>query len=333
MRNLPSYDQFRLTEAASWRGNFREMRFGPGSGNATLDAKAKRLYLRSQFSVDSEKVIVSKFDVSTTEEAEKIITDLQKQSRRTDRGLLDIAMESGRWEKSTGKEMWAVTESSSPAGGPGDSWENDLQREFYDDVLNAYYEGSLAKMKTAMAAFNKKHGTKLRTPTEKEMEELEAFDAPLSGVKTPKDLERVWHKLMGHNESLDEAVNTKEYSAYCTGLAVGDRFQMAGKTDELRGNKVYTVKSVNHYGPAMAVTTTGGEYVYLVHSAYLMKVLPRVNESVSEGKVDYSETYFKMDKFMGDDQEEMRDFPIYCQRFFLDDPELGTAAELHLPLK
>lgn len=31
--------------------------------------------------------------------------------------------------------------------------------------------------------------------------------------------------------------------------------------------------------------------------------------------------------------EEMRDFPIYCQRFFLDDPALGTAAELHLPLK
>ncbi|CAN5239593.1 AraC family transcriptional regulator [soil metagenome] len=31
--------------------------------------------------------------------------------------------------------------------------------------------------------------------------------------------------------------------------------------------------------------------------------------------------------------EEMRDFPIYCQRFFLDDPELGTAAELFLPLK
>ncbi len=31
--------------------------------------------------------------------------------------------------------------------------------------------------------------------------------------------------------------------------------------------------------------------------------------------------------------EEMRDFPIYCQRFFLDDPEMGTAAELHLPLK
>ncbi|MCJ9430606.1 AraC family transcriptional regulator [Kordiimonas marina] len=31
--------------------------------------------------------------------------------------------------------------------------------------------------------------------------------------------------------------------------------------------------------------------------------------------------------------EEMRDFPIYCRRFFLDEPELGTAAELHLPLK
>jgi AraC family transcriptional regulator len=31
--------------------------------------------------------------------------------------------------------------------------------------------------------------------------------------------------------------------------------------------------------------------------------------------------------------EEMRDFPIYCQRFFLDGPEQGTAAELHLPLK
>ena len=30
--------------------------------------------------------------------------------------------------------------------------------------------------------------------------------------------------------------------------------------------------------------------------------------------------------------EEMRDFPIYCQRFFLDDPEQGTAAELFLPL-
>ncbi len=31
--------------------------------------------------------------------------------------------------------------------------------------------------------------------------------------------------------------------------------------------------------------------------------------------------------------EEMRDFPIYCQRFVLDEPELGTAAELFLPLK
>lgn len=31
--------------------------------------------------------------------------------------------------------------------------------------------------------------------------------------------------------------------------------------------------------------------------------------------------------------EEMRDFPIYCQRFFLDDPADGTAAELFLPLK
>ncbi|WP_010188734.1 AraC family transcriptional regulator [Sphingomonas sp. PAMC 26605] len=31
--------------------------------------------------------------------------------------------------------------------------------------------------------------------------------------------------------------------------------------------------------------------------------------------------------------EEMRDFPIYCQRFFLAEPEQGTVAELHLPLK
>ncbi|RZJ04923.1 MAG: helix-turn-helix domain-containing protein [Brevundimonas sp.] len=31
--------------------------------------------------------------------------------------------------------------------------------------------------------------------------------------------------------------------------------------------------------------------------------------------------------------EEMRDFPIYCQRFFLDEPEQGAAAELFLPLK
>ncbi|WP_396593612.1 GyrI-like domain-containing protein [Brevundimonas sp. R86498] len=31
--------------------------------------------------------------------------------------------------------------------------------------------------------------------------------------------------------------------------------------------------------------------------------------------------------------EEMRDFPVYCQRFFLDTPALGTAAELFLPLR
>lgn len=31
--------------------------------------------------------------------------------------------------------------------------------------------------------------------------------------------------------------------------------------------------------------------------------------------------------------EEMRDFPIYCQRFFLDAPAQGTAAELFLPLR
>lgn len=31
--------------------------------------------------------------------------------------------------------------------------------------------------------------------------------------------------------------------------------------------------------------------------------------------------------------EEMRDFPIYCQRFFLDEPEQGAAAELFLPLR
>ncbi len=31
--------------------------------------------------------------------------------------------------------------------------------------------------------------------------------------------------------------------------------------------------------------------------------------------------------------EEMRDFPIYCQRFFLGEPEKGAAAELFLPLK
>lgn len=31
--------------------------------------------------------------------------------------------------------------------------------------------------------------------------------------------------------------------------------------------------------------------------------------------------------------EEMRDFPIYCERFFLDQPELAPAAELFLPLR
>jgi AraC family transcriptional regulator len=31
--------------------------------------------------------------------------------------------------------------------------------------------------------------------------------------------------------------------------------------------------------------------------------------------------------------EEMRDYPIYCQRFFLEAPAQGTAAELFLPLK
>lgn len=31
--------------------------------------------------------------------------------------------------------------------------------------------------------------------------------------------------------------------------------------------------------------------------------------------------------------EEMRDHPIYCQRFFLDTPDKGAAAELHLPLR
>ena len=31
--------------------------------------------------------------------------------------------------------------------------------------------------------------------------------------------------------------------------------------------------------------------------------------------------------------EEMRDFPIYCRRFLLDDPEQGAAAEVFLPLK
>lgn len=31
--------------------------------------------------------------------------------------------------------------------------------------------------------------------------------------------------------------------------------------------------------------------------------------------------------------EEMRDFPIYCQRFFLDQPDMAPVAELFLPLK
>ena len=31
--------------------------------------------------------------------------------------------------------------------------------------------------------------------------------------------------------------------------------------------------------------------------------------------------------------EDMRDFPIYCQRFFLDEPAQGTGAELFLPLR
>ena len=31
--------------------------------------------------------------------------------------------------------------------------------------------------------------------------------------------------------------------------------------------------------------------------------------------------------------EEMRDFPIYCQRLFLGSPEPRTAAELFLPLR
>lgn len=31
--------------------------------------------------------------------------------------------------------------------------------------------------------------------------------------------------------------------------------------------------------------------------------------------------------------EEMRDFPIYCQRFLVDEPEPGAAAELFLPLR
>jgi len=37
--------------------------------------------------------------------------------------------------------------------------------------------------------------------------------------------------------------------------------------------------------------------------------------------------------WLPDSGEEMRDFPIYCQRFFLDNPAQGTAAELFLPLR
>lgn len=38
-------------------------------------------------------------------------------------------------------------------------------------------------------------------------------------------------------------------------------------------------------------------------------------------------------EWLPDSGEEMRDFPIYCQRFFLDRPEQGTAADLFLPLR
>lgn len=31
--------------------------------------------------------------------------------------------------------------------------------------------------------------------------------------------------------------------------------------------------------------------------------------------------------------EEMRNFPVYCQRFLLGGPNIGTAAEVLLPLK
>jgi AraC family transcriptional regulator len=37
--------------------------------------------------------------------------------------------------------------------------------------------------------------------------------------------------------------------------------------------------------------------------------------------------------WLPDSGEEVRDFPIYCQRFFLEKPEQGAAAELFLPLK
>ncbi|WP_133478858.1 AraC family transcriptional regulator [Cognatilysobacter segetis] len=38
-------------------------------------------------------------------------------------------------------------------------------------------------------------------------------------------------------------------------------------------------------------------------------------------------------EWLPDSGEEMRDFPIYCQRFFVDRPEQGTAADLFLPLR
>ena len=38
-------------------------------------------------------------------------------------------------------------------------------------------------------------------------------------------------------------------------------------------------------------------------------------------------------EWLPDSGEEMRDFPIYCQRFFLDRPEQGVAADLFLPLR
>ena len=38
-------------------------------------------------------------------------------------------------------------------------------------------------------------------------------------------------------------------------------------------------------------------------------------------------------EWLPDSGEEMRDFPVYCERFFLDRPELGTAADLFLPLR
>ena len=37
--------------------------------------------------------------------------------------------------------------------------------------------------------------------------------------------------------------------------------------------------------------------------------------------------------WLPDSGEEIRDFPVYAQRFFLEAPEQGTAAEVHLPLR